>query len=68
MKELKVHINPPQFFVNWIEDAKRGDKLFYSFSEIFQTKDSQLKGKAARDYSEGAWELGTIRFHTGRKT
>ena len=51
-----MHINPPQFLVNWIEDAKRADKLFYSFRfrpsfpEIFQSKDSQLKEKAARHY------------------
>ena len=70
-----MHINPPQFLVNWIEDAKRADKLFYSFRfrpsfpEIFQSKDSQLKEKAARHYYyEGAWESGTIRFHTTRKT
>ena len=70
-----MHINPPQFLVNWIEDAKRADKLFYSFRfrpsfpEIFQSKDSQLKEKAASHYYyEGAWESGTIRFHTTRKT
>ena len=69
-----MHINPPQCLVNLVEDAKRADKLFYSlrfgpFPEIFQSKDSQLKEKAARHYSyEGAWESGTIRFHTTRKT
>ena len=29
--KLKVHINPPQFLVVCIEDAKRAGKLLYSF-------------------------------------
>lgn len=28
---FKVHINPPQFLIICIEDAKTADKLFYSF-------------------------------------